>query len=140
MKTVERSHWGGPVSYTAWKVPVFGVILVRIFPHSDWMQKNMDQKNSEYGHFLRSVIVNFEQNPEAHSKLFANIVNGERPFTILEKNFIIDVWKGHKYTSENYFVRVLSKMTLRIFLPIPNRHVKYVSHLLLVFLLLTLNM
>ena len=45
------------------KVPVFAVILVRIFPHSDWirrdteysvqMRENVDQNNSEYGHFLR---------------------------------------------------------------------------------------
>ena len=46
---------------------VFGVILVRIFPHSDWiyreiriispysvwMGENMDQNNSEYRHFSR---------------------------------------------------------------------------------------
>ena len=30
---------------TPWKVSIFGVILVRIFPH-----------NSEYGHFLRSKV------------------------------------------------------------------------------------
>ena len=53
--------------YTSWKVSVFGVILVRIFPHSDWIQRdtlyhsysvrmreNADQNNSEYGHFLRN--------------------------------------------------------------------------------------
>ena len=28
------------LSTTAWKVPVFGVILVRIFPHLDWIQRN----------------------------------------------------------------------------------------------------
>ena len=69
---------------TAWKVSLFGVILVRIFPHSDWIQrdtpylsvlspnagkcgeilrislnwiqmrKNVDQNNFERGHFLRS--------------------------------------------------------------------------------------
>ena len=46
---------------------VFGDFLVRIFPHSNWIQKiqniypysvrmreNADQKNSEYGHFSRS--------------------------------------------------------------------------------------
>ena len=33
---------------TAWKESVFGVILVHIFPH-------LDQSNSEYGHFLRSI-------------------------------------------------------------------------------------
>ena len=44
---------------TAWKVSVFGIILVRNFPHSDrispyWvrMRENEDQNNSEYGHFL----------------------------------------------------------------------------------------
>ena len=50
---------------TAWKVSVFGVILVRIFLYSGWirgispysvrMKENADQNNSEYGHFLRSV-------------------------------------------------------------------------------------
>ena len=30
------------------------VILVRIFPYSNWMRENADQNNSEYGHFLRS--------------------------------------------------------------------------------------
>ena len=40
---------------------VFGVILVPIFPHSNWIGgdsvgilKNADQTNSEYGYFLRS--------------------------------------------------------------------------------------
>ena len=53
---------------TAWKVSVLGVILIRIFPHSDWireilrissysvwMRESADQNNSGYGHFLRSV-------------------------------------------------------------------------------------
>ena len=49
---------------TSWKVSIFGVILVRIFPRLDWiwrdtkysvrMRKNADQNNSEYGHFLCS--------------------------------------------------------------------------------------
>ena len=47
---------------------VFGVILVRIFPHLDWIRRNTEylfvfspnmgkcgQNNSKYGHFLRSV-------------------------------------------------------------------------------------
>ena len=50
-------------------MPVFGVILVRIFPiwteyvetlrslHSVRMRENTDQNNSEYLHFLRSVKV-----------------------------------------------------------------------------------
>ena len=53
---------------------VFGVILVRIFPHLDWiwrdteispysvrMRENADQNNSEYGHFSRSEDVNAEK-------------------------------------------------------------------------------
>ena len=53
----------------AWKVSVFAVILVNIFPHSDWIWRdtpylsefspnagNVDQNNSKYGHFLRSVV------------------------------------------------------------------------------------
>ena len=55
--------------FTAWKVSVFGVILVRIFSHSDWiwrdtpssvrMWENADQNNYEYGHFLRSDLNQF---------------------------------------------------------------------------------
>ena len=53
--------------YTTWKLSVFGVILVHIFPHSDWIRRdteylsvlspnagNTDQNYSEYEHFLRS--------------------------------------------------------------------------------------
>ena len=50
---------------TAEKVSVFGVILVCILPHSDWIRRdslylsvrmrgNVDQNNSEREHFLRS--------------------------------------------------------------------------------------
>ena len=50
---------------TTWNVSVFGVILVRIFPHSCIspysvrMLQNADQNNFRYGHFLRSVYENF---------------------------------------------------------------------------------
>ena len=51
---------------TAYKVSIFGVILVRIFPHSDCterygvsasvqMRENTDQNHSEYEHFSRSA-------------------------------------------------------------------------------------
>ena len=56
------------LSCTAWKVSIFGVILVRIFPHSYFpaeilricpysvrIRKYTDQNNSEYGHFSRSA-------------------------------------------------------------------------------------
>ena len=43
-------------------ITVFGVILVRIFPHSDWILSSNAGKygpnNSEYGHFSRSVFLN----------------------------------------------------------------------------------
>ena len=41
----------------AWKVSVIGVFRVHIFQHSDWISAKAGkygQKNSEYGHFLRS--------------------------------------------------------------------------------------
>ena len=38
---------------TAPKLSVFGVIVVSIFPHSDWMWENTDWNNPEYGHFSR---------------------------------------------------------------------------------------
>ena len=43
------------VHYTAWKVSKYGVFLVRIFPHMDWIRENTDQKNSVFKYFLRSV-------------------------------------------------------------------------------------
>ena len=49
-----------PLKITAWKVSIFEVILVRIFPHSVWMWENTDQKNSEYGHFSRSEYLDLK--------------------------------------------------------------------------------
>ena len=46
--------------HIAWKVSLFGVILVRIFPHSQWIRENADQNNSEYKHFLRSGQLVFQ--------------------------------------------------------------------------------
>ena len=58
---------------TAWKVSVFGVILVRIFQHSDWIRRdtkylsiftlnaeNAGQSNYEYEYLLRSVRCQFK--------------------------------------------------------------------------------
>ena len=47
-------------TYIAWNVSVFGVFLVSIFPHWDWIQfewGNTDQKNSEYWLFSNSAIL-----------------------------------------------------------------------------------
>ena len=60
------------ISDTAWKVSKYGVFLVRIFPHSDWIRRdtekilrispylvqireNTDQNNPVFGQFSRSV-------------------------------------------------------------------------------------
>ena len=48
------------IRYIVQKVSVLGIILVHIFPHSDWkrtvrLREDKDQNNSEYGHFLRSI-------------------------------------------------------------------------------------
>ena len=56
------------VHFTSWKVSVFQVFLVSIFPHSDWIfgpniREHTNQKNSEYGHFSRSTCVHHQQNP-----------------------------------------------------------------------------
>ena len=54
---------------TVWKVSVFGVFLVGIFPHSDWTQRDTEifspnagkykPENFKYGHFSRSVKDSF---------------------------------------------------------------------------------
>ena len=78
---------------------VFVVILIRIFPHSDWIRDNADQNNSEYGHFLCSDCYSYSFS-EAYSesrrasKIFAEIINGWKPWTIFTKNSISDVWQG----------------------------------------------
>ena len=61
----QRIKWRRKVSLlscNAWKVSFFGFVLVRIFPHSDWIRRdtpysvrireNANQNNSEYGHCL----------------------------------------------------------------------------------------
>ena len=42
---------------TVQKVSVFGIILVLIFPYSDWLRENTDRGNSECGHFSCSATV-----------------------------------------------------------------------------------
>ena len=48
----------------AWKVSIFGVILVRISLYSVRIPENADQNNSEYGHFLRSEQHNSNVTPK----------------------------------------------------------------------------
>ena len=52
-----------PCFKTAWKKSVFGVFLVRIFPHLDWLQKNAGMQNSEYAHILmRKITIYLHEN------------------------------------------------------------------------------
>ena len=53
------------------KVSVFRVLLVRIFPHSDWMQmrENTNQKNSEYESFSHTAYKCFQ-----HCKIFTPVL------------------------------------------------------------------
>ena len=37
------------MTFTAWKVAVFGVFLVHIFPHLDWIQRDTEWKVSKCG-------------------------------------------------------------------------------------------
>ena len=57
------------------------------FPHSDWispysvlMQENTEQKNSEYGHFLRSTIFHFLKG------LFTYSCNQKNTFVIIKSS------------------------------------------------------
>ena len=68
-------------TFTTWKVSVFGVILVRIFPYSD-------QNNSEYGNFLRSgwyeniKCSTFDHDAKNCYKLWAKILLNEESFFV----------------------------------------------------------
>ena len=62
--------------FTALKVSVFAVILVRIFPYSVRIRENTVQNNSEYGHFscndlfgsINSNVVRLVKNYKAKKK------------------------------------------------------------------------
>ena len=54
----------------------FGVILVRIFPHSDGIRENADQNNSKYRHFSRSVddLLKRDKTVSIHRKYLQTLV------------------------------------------------------------------
>ena len=69
-------------SDTAWKVSVFGVILVRIFPHSDWIWKDLSVSlriQSECGKIRTRITRNMDTFYEVwylrHLKAFEIISN-----------------------------------------------------------------
>ena len=65
---------------------VFGVILVRIFPHLDWIRENTDQNTSECGHFSRSVFQYF------YLWVWKNITQCPSAFTV-KLELVLIIWK-----------------------------------------------
>ena len=82
-----REIWRNLLNYTTWKVSVLGDFwslfshirtqygdLLRKSPYSVWMRENTDQKNSEYGHFLRSArLVNFRPMLPSNTRKYRKI-------------------------------------------------------------------
>ena len=70
---------------------VFGVILVRIFPHSAWIRRDMvnaDQNNSENGHFSRrSQIMELRPNKKEPKWWIRNV-------SIIISCFHVRIWGG----------------------------------------------
>ena len=104
---------------TAWKVSVFGVILVRISrysvhcgeirsisQYSVWMRENTGQNNSKYEHFLRCLWWNTEHSimsakSIAYKKRLYNFVSSALPDKIFRPNikcvfFLFSVCKTKK--------------------------------------------
>ena len=58
------------------------------------MRENTDQKNSEYGHFLRRDITEAHLRPHQTSIMEQFCKN-----IFYKKSFILDLWQGPKYVS-----------------------------------------
>ena len=60
------------ITHTAWKVSKYGIILVRIFLYSDWIQENKDQNNSVFGHFhaVPVILISEKDKPRIVNTLF----------------------------------------------------------------------
>ena len=117
--------------FTPWKVSVFGVILVRIFPHSDWVRRdnlylvrmrgNADQNNSKYEHFLRSDSCTLQPKMLKFKGSFTSITSWRNQVIILNFGKGIDtleVWAilvsvlGHAQAHPSLF-KVLVKCNVR---------------------------
>ena len=70
-------------------------------PYSVWMLKNTDQKNSEYGHFSRSVVLKlFLHSDKFQSRCSYKIIlmnkefekRGHKHMNIFEKNWQVLSW------------------------------------------------
>ena len=90
---------------------VFAVILVRIFPHSDWMGRDTEythQNNSEYGYFSRSVSI---------ATWVAISLTSVFNFSIFDKILISWEKSGNRLTSFELKIKKLmkrSRVTLKL--------------------------
>ena len=90
------------IRYIVQKVSVLGIILVHIFPHSDWirtvrMREGKDQNNSEYGHFLRSISnlkLVFKSNDHDYPKNFINLyIKRFSDKSLVQNKVSLTVWQ-----------------------------------------------
>ena len=58
----------------SWKVPVFGVFLVRIFPHLDWIRKDTEHLGYFYRHFIQTLNTDTFVNIFTEKSLMKNFV------------------------------------------------------------------
>ena len=108
------------VKYTAKKVSGFGVILVRVFPHSDWIWRDTNQNNSEYGRFSpsgeQSLVNSDRQNLRIASFVFTHDRNTKSTeifpfFTIFEKLFEQMIYIGSfSICAQNNLLRIDTNM------------------------------
>ena len=78
---------------------VFGVFLVHIFPHSDWiwkdtpysvrMQENTDQKNNKYRHFSRSVPANVRLDEDVLKTSFVFVFRRRLQDVLVKTNIFV---------------------------------------------------
>ena len=121
---------------TAWKVSVFGVILVRIFPHSDWITPNKDtfyavdvshlHSNRIRLYFLKEKCQQFLKNSKlvgSRKQLFWNFwkSSGKRALDLLLKciwNLVRDQWWSFfvkkRLLAVRYFCKKLSQSYLTV--------------------------
>ena len=104
------------VTVTAWKVSIFGVILLRILrisPCSVRTRENANQNNSEYGHILRSVSyadtakIN-KSNGETSAKFVIETIEKHPRTLFLSNNY--SLWTGlylWENTEMQYFLKNL---------------------------------
>ena len=86
--------------FAAWKVSIFGVFLVGIFPYLAWEWGDTRTKKIPNRDSFDAVL----SYTEAHSE--------PRPWTIITKSSILDVWQGFEYHSATRLILINSIKTI----------------------------